>query len=64
MILASERWQRVAITALLVVPLVLVIGLSAPMWLALPFLSDGRRSTVLEFLGRLVDWIKVITGSV
>lgn len=63
MIVPSARWQRVAITALLVVPLVLVIGLSAPMWLALPFLSESRRNTVLQFLGYLIDWIKAITGS-
>lgn len=57
------RWQRVVITALLVVPLVLVIGLSAPAWLALPFLSESRRKTVLTFLGCLIDWIRAIAGS-
>jgi hypothetical protein len=62
-ILPSARWQRVIITALLVLPLVLVIGLSAPMWLALPFLSEPRRNTVLQFLGCLIDWIKTIAGS-
>jgi hypothetical protein len=54
------RWQRVAITALLVVPLVLIIGLSAPTWLVLPFLPERRRNTVLQFLGCLIDWIKAI----
>jgi hypothetical protein len=54
-IVPPARWQRAVITALLVVPLVLVIGLSAPMWLALPFLSESRRNTVLEFLGCLID---------
>jgi hypothetical protein len=62
-IVPPARWQRAVITALLVVPLVLVIGLSAPMWLALPFLSESRRNTVLEFLGCLIDWIKAIVGS-
>lgn len=63
MIPPPVRWQRVAIAALLVFPLVLIIGLSAPMWLALPFLSDPRRKTVLQFLGCLIDWIKAIAGS-
>src|SRR6266851_2864461 len=43
-ILPSARWQRVIITALLVVPLLLVVGLSAPTWLVLPFLSEPRRN--------------------
>ena len=63
MILPSAGWQRVVITALLVVPLVLVVGLSAPTWLVLPFLSEPRRNAVLQFLGCLIDWIKAIAGS-
>lgn len=62
-ILPSAGWQRVVITALLVVPLVLVVGLSAPTWLVLPFLSEPRRNAVLQFLGCLIDWIKAIAGS-
>jgi hypothetical protein len=62
-ILPSAHWQRVVITALLVVPLVLVVGLSAPTWLVLPFLSEPRRNAVLQFLGCLIDWIKAIAGS-
>jgi hypothetical protein len=62
-ILPSSRWQRVAITALLVLPLVLIVGLSAPAWLVLPFLSEPRRDAVIKFLGCLIDWIKAIAGS-
>jgi hypothetical protein len=62
-ILPPVRWQRVVIVALLVVPLVLVIALSAPAWLVLPFLSEPRRNTILQFLGYLIDWIKAIAGS-
>jgi hypothetical protein len=54
------RWQRVAVTALLVVPLVLIIGLSAPTWLAWPFLPERRHKAVLQFLRYLIDWIKAI----
>jgi hypothetical protein len=61
-ILPSARWQRAVIAALLVIPLVLVIGLSAPGWLVLPFLSEPRRCAVLQFLGCLIDWIKAIAG--
>ena len=60
MILPPARWQRVVITALLVVPLLLVVALSAPAWLVLPFLSEPRRNTVIQFLGCLIDWIKAI----
>ena len=62
MILPSSRWQRVAITALLVLPLLLIVLLSAPAWAALPFLSEPRRDAVLKFLGYLIDWIKAIPG--
>lgn len=62
-ILPPARWQRAVITALLVVPLVLVIGLSAPAWLVLPFLSELRRNAVLQLLGCLIDWIKAIARS-
>lgn len=60
----SSRWQRVAITALLVLPLLLIVLLSAPAWAVLPFLSESRRDTVLKFLGCLTDWIKAIVGPV
>jgi hypothetical protein len=58
----SGPWQRVAITALLIIPLMLVVGLSAPAWLAWPFLPESRRSAILQFLGYLIDWIKAIAG--
>ena len=63
MFVPPGRWQRVAITALLVVPLVIVVVLSAPGWVVLPFLSEARRNAVLQFLGCLIDWIKAIAGS-
>lgn len=63
-IFLASRWQRVAITALLVLPLLLVVVLSAPAWLVLPFLSQRRCDAVLRFLGCLIDWIKAIVGAV
>jgi hypothetical protein len=62
-IVPPSRWQRVAITALLVVPLVLVVGLSAPAWLVLPFLPERRRDAVIGFLGCLIDWVKAIADA-
>jgi hypothetical protein len=61
-IMPSSRWQRAAITALLVLPLLLIVVLSAPAWAAWPFLSEPRRDAVLKFLGCLTDWIKAIPG--
>lgn len=63
LILPSSRWQRVVITALLVLPLVLIVALSAPAWLMWPFLGEPRREAVLRFLSNLIDWIKAIAGS-
>ena len=60
--LPPSRWQRVAITALLVLPLLLIVVLSAPAWAVLPFLSEPRRDTVIKFLGCLIDWVKAIPG--
>jgi hypothetical protein len=62
-ILPSGHWQRPAVAALLAIPLVLVVALSAPAWLVLPFLSEPRRNTVLRFAGCLIDWVKAIQGS-
>lgn len=62
-IVPSSRWQRVVITALLVLPLVLVVALSAPAWLVLPFLSAPRRDAVLKLFGSLIDGITVISGA-
>ena len=60
MILPPSRWQRVAITALLVLPLLVVVLLSAPAWLVLPFLSEARQKAVIRYLECLIDWIKTI----
>lgn len=56
------RWQRVVIAALLVVALVVLLVLSAPGLLAWPFLSQARRDSVMQFLDRIVMWVKAITG--
>ena len=60
LLLPSPRWQRVAVTALLVLPLVLVVALSAPAWIVLPFLSKPRRDGVMQFLDRIIEWVKAI----
>lgn len=60
MILPPSRWQRVVVIALLVLPLVMIVALSAPAWVVLPFLSKPRRDGVIQFLGCLIDWIKAV----
>ena len=54
-------WQRVAIVALLTVPLVLVVISVMPMILVSVFLSDARRRYVLDLVGQIVKWVRVIT---
>jgi hypothetical protein len=56
-------WQRVAVAACLVIPLVLVVLLMAPAWLSWPFLSDSRRKDVLALVGWFVNWISILAGS-
>jgi hypothetical protein len=60
--LPSPHWSRVLITALLILPLVLIVALSAPAWLVWPFLPESRCDAVLKFLGNLIDWVKAIAG--
>jgi hypothetical protein len=53
--------QKGSKVAVLVIPLVLVVLLSAPSWLLWPFLNNDRRTAVLQFLGQLIEWIKVVS---
>jgi len=63
MIVPSPRWQAAAIAAIAVVPLLVVVVLSAPAWLALPFLNADRRTAVLDFLKQLVEWVRVVAAT-
>jgi hypothetical protein len=62
MILPQPGWQRVAVAAILVLPLIAVILLSAPAWITWPFLAADRRTTVLEFVDRIAGWAKTLTS--
>jgi hypothetical protein len=64
-VLAFPRggWPRVALAALLVVPLVLLLLLMTPCWLTWPFLADKRRSDVRAIISTFVDWIKAVAGN-
>jgi hypothetical protein len=61
-LVSFARWQRVVIAALLVVPLIVLLVLSAPGLLAWPFTSEARRTSVLQFVDKVVDWVKAIAG--
>ncbi len=54
-------WQRVALAAILVLPLIVLILLSAPAWITWPFLATDRRKTVLQFVDRIAGWAKTLT---
>jgi hypothetical protein len=56
-------WQRVALGAILVLPLLVLVLLSAPAWLTWPFLSADRRKTVLQFVDRIADWARSLTNT-
>ena len=62
MIVPSSRWQRAVIVAVLVVPLLMVVVLSAPAWLVWPSLATNPRMAVLQFLDRLVQRVKALAG--
>jgi hypothetical protein len=56
-------WQRVAIAAILVLPLLVLVLLSMPAWITFPFLAADRRKTILQFVDRITDWAKTLTNS-
>jgi hypothetical protein len=55
-------WQRATIAAIVVIPLLVVVVISAPVWLLWPFLDADRRTAVLQFLDRLVVWAKAVAA--
>lgn len=61
MLLPQPGWQRVAVAAILVLPLLVLILLSLPAWITWPFMGTERRTTVLEFVDRIADWAKALT---
>lgn len=61
MLLPQPGWQRVAVAAILVLPLLVLILLSLPTWITWPFMGTERRTTVLEFVDRIADWAKALT---
>lgn len=61
MFIPSSRWQRTVIAVVLVIPLIVVVILSAPAWTVWPFLTADRQTTVMQFLDRIVEWVKVLS---
>jgi hypothetical protein len=61
-IVPAARWQRTAVAAILVIPLLAVILLSTPAWVAWPFLNADRRTAILDFLNQLVEWVRAAAG--
>jgi hypothetical protein len=61
MLLPQPSWQRVALAAILVLPLIVLVLLCAPAWITWPFLATGRRTTVLQFVDRIAGWAKTLT---
>jgi hypothetical protein len=60
-LLPQPGWQRVALAAILVLPLIILVLLSVPAWITWPFLAADRRTTVLQFVDRIADWAKTLT---
>lgn len=63
MFLPQPGWQRVAVAAILILPLLALVFLSVPAWITWPFLSTERRTTVLQFVDRIVEMVKALTKS-
>lgn len=62
-LLPQPGWQRVAVAAILVIPLLALILLPLPAWITWPFLGTERRTTVLQFVDRIIELAKAVTKS-
>ena len=63
MLLPQPGWQRVAVAAILVIPLLALILLSLPAWITWPILSTEQLQTVLQFVDRIIELAKALTKS-
>ncbi|MFF3140227.1 hypothetical protein ACFVRU_00450 [Streptomyces sp. NPDC057927] len=48
-----------ALVVLKILPVLLVVALSAPAWLTWPFLSGQRQQVVLDMVKALADWTRI-----
>jgi hypothetical protein len=61
--LPLRGWQRVAIVALLTVPLLLVVvAMLVPLAMSM-FLGKDRQDYALKVVSQLIRWVRVIAGS-
>lgn len=60
--LPPAGWQRVAVAALLTIPLIRVVTLMSPALLLWPFLSKDKRSDFRDLIDRYVGWVQVVAG--
>ncbi|MFJ1562092.1 hypothetical protein [Streptomyces mirabilis] len=49
---------KYALVVLKLLPVLLVVALSAPAWLSWPFLSEARQHVVLDMVKALADWTR------
>ncbi|MET8047762.1 hypothetical protein ABZU75_09155 [Streptosporangium sp. NPDC005286] len=61
MLMPLSRWQRTLIVAVLVLPMLVIIVLSLPVWLYLPFREAGR-AFILDLVREFTKWIKAAKG--
>ncbi|MGR3871580.1 hypothetical protein ACUXZZ_23755 [Streptomyces graminifolii] len=52
----NSAWLKHALIALKILPVVLVVVLSAPAWLTWTFLPEQRQRVVLDMVKALADW--------
>lgn len=61
MLMPVSRWQRTFIVAVLALPMLVIIVLSLPVCLYLPFRQAGR-TFILELVREFTKWIKAAKG--
>ncbi|MGI5273360.1 hypothetical protein ACQEUU_29725 [Nonomuraea sp. CA-218870] len=59
MIVINNTWQRVALAALLIAPVILIVILMTPALLVLPFFATGREF-ILKLFDKMTTWARVV----
>jgi hypothetical protein len=61
MLVPTSRFYRAVVPVVLAVPLIVIVLLSIPAWIVWPFLSANRQAGVMQFLDRIIEWVKVLS---
>ena len=60
----AHVWAATVTALIMVLPLLTIVVLAAPAWLAWPVLSEQRQRMTIRLLHQLGDWVTTIANTV